>query len=98
METLPSSPSNLELRSRLVELVMNDLLGPAGGVQEEIAERNVRDRYLVGVLAPSAWTAAGQPVAASAGDSDSSVVPDDDEDDDEAPAIPDELAAGGNDS
>ena len=28
------------------------LLGPAGGPDEELTERNVRDRYLVGVLAP----------------------------------------------
>jgi hypothetical protein len=26
---------------------------PAGGESEELAERTVRDRYLVGVLAPS---------------------------------------------
>jgi hypothetical protein len=29
-----------------------DLLGPAGGEDEELTERTVRDRYLVSVLAP----------------------------------------------
>ncbi len=30
--------------------VLGDLLGPAGGEDEELTERTVRDRYLVGVL------------------------------------------------
>jgi|GEM_PF-2511737 len=34
-------------------MVIGDLLGPAGGESEELTERSVRDRYLVGVLAPS---------------------------------------------
>ena len=34
-------------------MVLGDLLGPAGGESEELTERTVRDRYLVGVLAPS---------------------------------------------
>ena len=34
-------------------MVIGDLLGPAGGDAEELTERSVRDRYLVGVLAPS---------------------------------------------
>ncbi len=96
METLTSSPTDLELRSRLVELVMNDLLGPAGGEREEIAERNVRDRYLVGVLAPSEWTSEGKSAPTDADNGSSG--PDDDEEDEDAPAIPDELAAGGNDT
>ncbi|MBP1466155.1 DISARM system helicase DrmA [Candidatus Chloroploca sp. M-50] len=32
--------------------MLRDLLGPAGGPEEEIAEGSVRDRYLVGMLAP----------------------------------------------
>lgn len=28
-------------------------LGPAGGPEEEVSEGNVRDRYIVGLLAPS---------------------------------------------
>ena len=33
-------------------MVLKDLLGPVGGPEEEIAEPSVRDRYLVGMLAP----------------------------------------------
>jgi len=40
-------PSTMVLRAKLEEMVANDLLGPAGGPNEELTERNVRDRYLV---------------------------------------------------
>ena len=46
----PLSPS--ALRDELERLVLRDLLGPAGGIEEEIDEGSVRDRYLVGALAP----------------------------------------------
>lgn len=46
----PLSPS--ALRDELERLVLQDLLGPAGGPEEELAEDSVRDRYLVGALAP----------------------------------------------
>ena len=46
-------PSHTDLRTKLEDMVIRDLLGPAGGPEEEIAERRVRDRYLVGVLAPA---------------------------------------------
>src|SRR6266567_2399353 len=46
----PLSPS--ALRHELERLVLQDLLGPAGGLEEEIDEGSVRDRYLVGALAP----------------------------------------------
>ncbi len=36
---------------------MRDLLGPAGGPEEVISERNVRGRYLVGMLAPKGQSA-----------------------------------------
>jgi hypothetical protein len=36
----------------LEEMVLSDLLGPVGGPEEEIDEQSVRDRYLVGMLAP----------------------------------------------
>jgi hypothetical protein len=45
------SPS--QLRDELERAVIADLLGPAGGPEEELDE-NVRDRYLVGQLAPRA--------------------------------------------
>ena len=96
-DILTNRPSDLELRSRLIELAMNDLLGPAGGDREEISERNVRDRYLVGVLAPSNWSHAS-PSKAKGVKEPAPPYGGTDEDDDDAPAIPDELAAGGDDS
>ncbi len=42
----------MQIRAELLERAMADLLGPVGGPEEEVAERNVRDRYLVGVIAP----------------------------------------------
>src|ERR1700756_4161393 len=51
-QVLANSPSPTEIRSALVEAVLLDLLGPAHGPDEELDERNVRDRYLVGMLAP----------------------------------------------
>lgn len=44
--------SPAQLRALLEERVLKDLLGPAGGPEEELDETNVRDRYLVGMLAP----------------------------------------------
>jgi len=85
-ELADSTPSNTQLRAMLEQMVLSDLLGPAGGPNEEIEERNVRDRYLVGVLAPrglgEAAPAPTQP----------------DEEDEETPVIPDGLAEGGSDS
>lgn len=46
------APSADQLRRDLLGMVMRDLQGPAAGPEEEIAERSVRDRYLVGMLAP----------------------------------------------
>lgn len=76
---------------------MKDLLGPAGGQQEEISRGSVRDRYLVGVLAPSHWTTADRLKRTDVRESAAADGEDDGEDED-TPAIPDELAAGGNDS
>jgi hypothetical protein len=45
-------PSEVELRAMLEQRVIDDLLGPAAGAGEEIADGTVRDRYLVGMLAP----------------------------------------------
>jgi len=46
-------PSQHQLRAELEAMVLGDLLRPAGGEGEELTERTVRDRYLVGVVAPS---------------------------------------------
>ena len=45
-------PTPLQLRAELEAMVINDLLGPAGGPTEIITERNVRGRYVLGLLAP----------------------------------------------
>ncbi|NJO59285.1 MAG: helicase [Richelia sp. RM2_1_2] len=45
-------PSPYEIRAKLEQAILADLLGPAGGENEEINESSVRDRYLVGLLAP----------------------------------------------
>src|SRR5438445_5884555 len=44
-------PTHYSLREQLLQTVVNDFLGPAGGPDEELDERP-RDRYLVGMLAP----------------------------------------------
>lgn len=56
---LPASiklPSPYEIRDKLSEMVVKDLLGPAEGPDEELgqSEERVTVRYLVGVLAPKA--------------------------------------------
>lgn len=81
-----SIPSQHQLRAELEAMVLGDLLGPAGGESEELTERTVRDRYLVGVLAPSrsAGAAAKPPL--------------DEEEDEDIPSIPDELSEGGSDT
>src|SRR5260370_11457621 len=45
-------PSPADLREELELMVVRDLLGPAGGPEEELVEDRVRDRYIVGMLAP----------------------------------------------
>jgi hypothetical protein len=44
--------STYTLRHEFLDLVRRDLLGPAAGEHEVITESNVRDRYLLGLLAP----------------------------------------------
>lgn len=60
----PITPTTI--RDELTLMVVNDLLGPAGGPQEELDQREdrVTNRYLVGMLAPRST-----PVAAEAQDS-----------------------------
>lgn len=81
-------PSQYQLRAELEAMVLRDLLGPAGSESEELTERTVRDRYLVGVLAPSRSASAN-------------AKPDMDEkgqEEEEIPLIPDELSEGGSDT
>jgi len=86
-----SIPSQHRLRAELEAMVLGDLLGPAGGEAEELTERTVRDRYLVGVLAPSRSASTPATTASKTADDDA-------DEDDELPLIPDELPAGGSDS
>ena len=85
-DTLPS-PSLLELRAELQSIVLRDLLGPAGGEDEELDERNVRGRYILGLLAPKGQSAL--PDVADAGEPEEDALPTVDEDDDLATAGPD---------
>jgi hypothetical protein len=50
------SPAPLQLRAELEAMVRRDLLGPAGGPAEELDERAVRGRYILGLLAPRGQT------------------------------------------
>jgi len=45
-------PNAAKIRNELEQAVLADLLGPAGGEEEEVDEDSVSDRYLVGLLAP----------------------------------------------
>lgn len=47
-----NSISPLDLRTQLHQMVVADLLGPAGGADEIVNEASVRSRYVVGLLAP----------------------------------------------
>ena len=44
--------THYEIREELHQLILRDLLGPVNGETEEVQERSVSNRYLVGVLAP----------------------------------------------
>ena len=68
-----STPTPSDLRDELTDMVVRDLLGPAGGPEEELNqyEDHVYQRYLVGMLAPKASEIAGgelDELAASDGD------------------------------
>jgi hypothetical protein len=49
---LGEAPPPRQIREELRQAVLRDLLGPAAGLEEELDERSVRERYLVGTLAP----------------------------------------------
>jgi hypothetical protein len=54
---LGAAPSQAQIRDELQRLMLDDLLGPAGGEFEEVDETRVSERYLVGMLAPQLATA-----------------------------------------
>lgn len=49
---VPTIADETYIRELLQLAIMDDLLGPAGGPEELIVDMSVRDRYLVGKLAP----------------------------------------------
>lgn len=53
-DTLTSSP--VKIRQELLEVVLRDLLGPANSSEEILTEQTVRDRYILGLLAPKGQT------------------------------------------
>jgi hypothetical protein len=79
----------VEIRARLHDAVIRDLLGPAGGPEEIVDEQNVRGRYSLGLLAPKGQT----PLPS---DPLSGVITDDDSE--AAPEENDDLAVAGNDT
>lgn len=60
MSTTIAPPSQHQLRAKLEAMVIRDLLGPGDNPNEELTERSVRERYLVGILAPSRKGSADQ--------------------------------------
>lgn len=58
------------IRELLQLAVMDDLLGPAGGPHERIVDMGVRDRYLVGKLAPREAAERGQDFPVDAQDTE----------------------------
>ena len=101
-EILKDIPSPTQIRAELEAMVLGDLLGPAGGDIEELTERSVRDRYIVGVLAPSRRGACGVQSEGKDGNSlhasHSTLHDPNSDEDEETPLIPDELAEGGSDT
>jgi hypothetical protein len=71
--TALAPPTPHDLRDELTDLVIHDLLGPAGGEEEELhKDERVRERYLMGLLAPQ-----NTPVEAGAQDHLAAAEPDD---------------------
>lgn len=50
-------PTPLQIRAELEEMVLKDLLGPAGGSTEIVEEDVVRRRYILGMLGPKGQSA-----------------------------------------
>ncbi|MBN8595643.1 MAG: DISARM system helicase DrmA [Anaerolineae bacterium] len=76
-----------QVRAEFLDMLVRDWLGPAGGEDEVLYEYSIRDRYLVGALAPSRKATSDDPESA--------------EEPDETPFDPideqGELAVGGGD-
>ncbi len=53
----PGKRQEIAIREAIAQALINDLQGPCGGPTEIIDERNVRGRYIVGLLAPKGQSA-----------------------------------------
>lgn len=67
---IPTIVNQVYIRELLQLAVMDDLLGPAGGPDELIVDMGVRDRYLVGKLAPRETSERGQEFPLASPDED----------------------------
>jgi hypothetical protein len=97
---LPLKPSRLALRDELEEMVLKELLGPAGGPEEEI-EESPGTRYFVGVLAPRKRAQIGRPSTVGTTNTAAATptqAADQDEEADGELLDGDELALGGRDT
>ena len=75
-ETLPK-PTSSQIRQELQDLILRDLLGPAGGKEEVVDELYVHERYILGLLAPKGQSMipeAEEDLAVTDGDSEDGVV------------------------
>ena len=52
MSEINETPSTYQIRQELIDLVTRDLLGPANGPEEIVVEKQVYDRYILGLIAP----------------------------------------------
>ncbi|MDO4905801.1 MAG: DISARM system helicase DrmA [Lautropia sp.] len=59
VDGVPPIADTAYIRELLQSAVVDDLLGPAGGPHERIVDMSVRDRYLVGKLAPRSGSPGG---------------------------------------
>ncbi|HEY0150556.1 MAG TPA: DISARM system helicase DrmA [Longimicrobium sp.] len=70
-----TTPSPEAIRAELEELIVRDLYGPVDGPEEKLpGRRRVRDRYLVGMLAPTGTV--GETPASDVSDATGSNTPD----------------------
>ena len=77
MSEMLSPPTHAQIRAELQELILRDLLGPAGGEEEIVDEPYVRDRYILGLLAPKGQSVIPEEqedLAVTEGDTEEGVV------------------------
>jgi DNA-binding Lrp family transcriptional regulator len=90
LTTVLPVPSPAEVRDEFLDMLTRDWLGPAGGEEEIIYEKTVRDRYLIGMLAPKNKSSAKDSDPSDEDDEPEVSVPVDEEGDLAAAGIDDE--------